>query len=83
MKGIQIRDGALFVEHEGITVRVSQGGECQVSPVLYMMVEWDLRCEPPTAWEYLSESQIKALDQGVYEKVLAVVAEAHAVLGQP
>ena len=80
MIGIKIKDGALFVEHEGVTVRVSSAGECDVSPVLFMVVEWDLRCEPLDRWEYLTESRIKALDNGVYEKVLAVVNRVHSVL---
>lgn len=80
MIGIQIRDGALFVEHEGVTVRVLADGTCDVSPVLYMVVEWDLRTEPPERWEYLTESQIKALEGGVYEKVLAVVNRVNSIL---
>lgn len=80
MIGIQIRNGALFVEHEGVTVRVTSTGECDVSPVLFMVLEWEMRTEPPERWEYLSESQIKALDNGVYEKVLAVVSRVHSVL---
>ena len=82
MKGIQILNGALFVEHEGVTVRVQPDGTCDISPVLYMVVEWDLRTEPLDQWEYLSESRIKALEGGVYEKVLAVVDRVHSVLGE-
>lgn len=82
MKGIKLENGTIYVEHEGVTVRVSPTGECDVSPVLFMVVEWDLRCEPPERWEYLTESRIKALDNGVYEKVLAVVNRVHSVLGE-
>ena len=73
MRGIQIRGGALFIEHEGITVRVMPDGTCDLSPVLLMALEWELHTEPPQRWDYLTESQIKALDHGVYEQVLAVV----------
>ena len=45
-----------------------------------MVVEWDLRCEPLDQWEYLTESRIKTLDNGVYEKVLAVVNRVHSAL---
>lgn len=82
MKGIQILNGALYVEHEGVTVRVLADGTCDVSPVLYKVVEWDLRTEPPEQWEYLTESQIKALEGGVYDKVLTVVDRVHSVLGE-
>ena len=81
MIGIQIRNGALFIEHEGVTVRVKTDGTCDVSPVLYMVVEWEMRTMPPAQWEYLSESRIKALDNGVYEQVLAVVNKVHSMLG--
>ena len=80
MIGIKIKDGTLFVEHEGVTVRVSPAGECDVSPVLLMSVEWELRSEPLDRWEYLTESRIKALENRVYEKVLAVINRVHSVL---
>ena len=82
MVGIKIRDGALFVQHEGVTVRVTDDGNCDLSPVLFMVLEWEMRTEPPERWEYLSESRIKALDDGVYEKVLAVVSRVNSMLGE-
>ena len=82
MIGIQIRNGALFVLHEGVTVRVMKDGTCDISPVLFMALEWEMRTEPPTHWEYLSESRIKALDGGVYEKVLAVVSRVNSILSE-
>ena len=81
MKGIQLSSGVIFVEHEGITVRVMPNSACDLSPVLDMVVEWDLRAEPPKNWNYLHESQIKALDNDIYEKILAVVARVQGSLG--
>ena len=82
MIGIQIHGGALFVEHEGVTVRVKPGGKCEVSPVLYMVIEWDMRTEPPDRWEYVSESEIRAMDHGVYEQILEVVSSVHSRRGK-
>ena len=78
MRGIQIHGAATFIEHENMTIRVSPDGKCEISPVLFMIVEWDLRTEPPYSWDYLSETQIMAMEHGVYEKVLALVAKAHS-----
>ena len=82
MIGIRIRGGATFVEHEGVTVRVKRDGSCDVSPILYMVLEWDLRTEPPDRWDYVSEAEIKAMDGQVYEKVLAVVDRVRSRLKQ-
>lgn len=82
MIGIQITGGALFVEHEGVTVRVSKNGKCEVSPVLFRSLEWELRTEPPNRWDYLYEHQIQALPGCVYEQVLAVVDRVHTLLNQ-
>ena len=73
MRGIQIHGGALFVEHEGVTVRVSPSGKCGVSPILYMVMEWETRTMPPDQWDYLTESNIRAIENGVYDKILAIV----------
>ena len=82
MKGIQIHGGALFVEHEGVTVRVRANGQCEVSPVLYMVLEWDLRTEPPDRWDYVTESDIRAMDNDVYGQILAIVSKVRSRRGQ-
>lgn len=74
MKGIQIIGGAAFVEHEGITVRILNG-KCTLSPILLPSLEWDLRTEPPHTWDYLCESDIRALGDGIYDEIIRTVDE--------
>lgn len=73
MIGIKIHGGALFVEHEGVTVRVLPSGKCEVSPILYMVIEWETRTMPPDQWDYLTESDIRGMESGVYDQILAIV----------
>ena len=74
MKGIQIIGGAAYVEHEGITVRILNG-KCTLSPILLPSLEWDLRTEPPHTWDYLCESDIRALGDEIYDEIIRTVDE--------
>ena len=80
MRGILLSHGALFVECDMLTVRVLPSGECGVSPILFGTLEWDLGKEPPDTWQYVSEGEIRAMEGGVYEKILAVVQNARDLL---
>lgn len=80
MRGILLSNGALFVECGVITVRVSSSGECDVSPILFQTLEWDLGKEPPSTWEYVSEEYIRSMDGGVYDKIMEVVTQTRKTL---
>ena len=71
MKGIKLSHGVAFVEHEGVTVRVNSDGTCVLSSRQLPSVEWDLRTEPPSSWDYLDENDIKNLPDNGYEKIEA------------
>ena len=80
MKGIRIRNGATFVQYEGVTVRILQDGTCALSPVLYESLEWELRTEEPDSWDYVGEYDVRAMGNGVYEKVLEIVRRTRGIL---
>ena len=80
MRGIRLSHGVVFVEYEGITVKLSPDGRCDLSPVLLDSLEWDLRTEPPDRWGYLTEGEIFALENGGFEKIRERVAQAKGVL---
>ena len=78
MKGIQINGGAAFVEHNGITVRI-KNGKCELSPISFCTLEWDLRTEPPQKWDYLTVSDIKGLGSTVYDDILRMTDEVKSI----
>ena len=73
MKGIRLSNGAIFVSDGLITVKLSKDGECGASPIAYEVLEWDLRTESPDKWEYVSEAELRALDDGGYDKICATI----------
>lgn len=73
MKGIRLSNGEIFVSDGLITVKLSKDGECGASPIAYEVLEWDLRTEPPNSWEYVSEAELRALDDGGYDKICATI----------
>ena len=79
MKGIRLSHGAVFVTDGVHTVRLLPSGECGVSPVLYGSLEWELRCEPPHTWDYISEWEIDDLPDGGGEKIRAAFEKIYAV----
>ena len=60
MRGIRIEKGATFIETDGVTVRISRDGRCELSPVLFSSLEWELRTEPPESWSYITAGDIDA-----------------------
>ena len=78
MKGIKISHGAIFVYDGLFTVRLSKNGECGSSPISYPVLEWDLRTEHPSTWEYLTERDIRGLPDGGYDKICAEFEKIHA-----
>ena len=82
MRGIKVSHGATFVECDGITVRISAKGKCELSPILFSSLEWDMRTEPPERWCYLTESDIASLGSVTLAEIDRIVAEAKAVLGK-
>ena len=81
MKGIRLENRAVFVTDGSMTVRLLPNGECGISPVLYSVLEWDLRTERPDTWEYLTEGELACLPDGGMEKILAAFAKAQEALG--
>ena len=69
LRGIRLSHGAVFVTDGTFTVRLLPSGKCDLSPILYMVLERDLAFEPPSTWEYLTEGEILALPE--VEKILA------------
>ena len=81
MEGIKLNNGTIFITDGLITVRLLASGECGLSPVLYSVVEWDLRTESPDSWEYLTEGEIMNLPNGATEKILAEFSKVRNILG--
>ncbi len=80
MKGIRLSHGAIFVTDGLTTVRLLKSGECGVSPIEYEVLEWDLRTEPPDKWEYVFETELRALPDGGYDKICAVMEKIRNTL---
>ena len=81
MKGIRLSHGAIFVTDGLFTVRILPSGECGASPMTYGTLEWELASEPPHKWEYISETEIKNLPNGEYEKIIAEFERTRKILG--
>ena len=73
MKAIKLSHGVIFVKKDGVTVKVMPNGEVGLSPILFESLEWDLRTENPSTWEYLLQSDILALGKQTVEKINQVV----------
>lgn len=80
MRGIRLACGTIFVSDGLVTVRLLKSGECEVSPIAYEVVEWDLRTEPPEKWEYITESDLRDLPNGGYDKIRAVLNNTRKIL---
>jgi hypothetical protein len=75
MRGIKLRHGVAFVEHDGVTVRIRADGTCELSPVQLPVLEWDLRTEPPESWTYITEAELDDYGQKTRQKILDIVTE--------
>ena len=80
MKGIILSHGAVFVTDGRITVRLLPSGACDVSPITYKTLEWDLRTEPQDSWDYLSETELRNLSDDGFAKISAVFERANSLL---
>ena len=77
MKGIRLSHGAVFVTDGLHTVRLLPSGQCGPSPIAYPVLEWDLRCENPNSWEYLTNGDIEGLDG--YDKIFSAFEDIYKV----
>ena len=82
MKGIILSCGTVFVTDGLHTLRKTKSTDWQLSPILYQNVEWDLRTEQPDTWDYLTNSDIKGLPDGGYEKILTLLEKLETKLGR-
>ena len=80
MKGIKLSHGAIFVEHNGVTVCVEPDGTCELSSRALSSVEWDLRDEPPRKWDYIYDRDVDALGDGVRAKIEEIVKNYYEIL---
>ena len=78
MRGIRLSHGVIFVECDGVTVRILADGKCGLSPIMLPSLEWDLRCEPPETWDYLFDSDI---DEDMRAQIKAVIAKFNKIMG--
>ena len=81
MKSIKLQNGTVFVSDGTLTVRLLPNGDCGPSPIMYEVLEWDLRTEPPERWEYLTEGDLQGLPCGGYAKIIAAFAKMNEALG--
>ena len=82
MKGIILSSGTIFVTDGLHALHKTKSTDWQLSPILYQNVEWDLRTEPPDTWDYLTESDIKGLPDGGYEKILTLLEKLETKPGR-
>ena len=80
MKAIKLQNGTVFATDGLLTVRLLSNGECTASPISYEVLEWDLRTEKPDMWEYLTETDIKSLPNGGFNKIAACFDNTRATL---
>ena len=70
MKAIRLKNGVVFVKIEYSTFKVLPDGTCDFSPIMFETLEWDLKTEPPSTWEYLTQGEIYSLPNDAYQKML-------------
>ncbi len=82
MRGIRLSHGVTFVEYDGVTVRISADGKCDLSPIMLPSLEWDLRTEPPETWDYISASDIDAFGEDTRCQIERIVEKIHGIIGK-
>lgn len=82
MKCIKLSHGTIFVKHDNVTVRITKDGKCELSPIMFSVLEWDLRTENPDSWWYLYECDIRAMDNNIYQQVVNIVNDFYLAIGQ-
>ena len=79
MQGIRLSHGAVFVTDGIFTVRLLASGKCGSSPIGYRVLERDMQYESPDKWEYISESDLRDLPNGGYDKIVAEFERIHKI----
>ena len=82
MRAIKLSHGTIFLDIDGISIRVTPDGEVGLSPTLYDSLEWEMAFTPPNRWEYLTEGDVRALEGGIYEKAAALARSVNERLGR-
>lgn len=82
MRGIKLSHGVIFIECEGVPIRINADGKCALSPIQLPSLEWDLRTEPPESWTYITQSDIDSLEEDTRQQIAHIVAEFHEILGE-
>ena len=77
MRGIKLKHGVIFVEHSGVTIRINADHTCELSPILLPSLEWSLQSEPPSSWDYLTQSDFDAFGTEIRQQIQQIVAEFH------
>lgn len=80
MRAMRLKHGVIFVEQNGITLRLV-GGRWGLSPVMYDVLEWDLRGEGPDAYECFSESDLRGLGERLWSEMLSLFEKTERTLG--
>ena len=80
MRGIRLSHGVTFVEHRGITVRIKADGKCEISPIEFDILEWDLRTESPDRWTYIDEEDIDSMGKDVRQQIEDIVSRVYKIL---
>ena len=70
MKAIRLKHGVVFVKIDNFTFKVLPDGTCEISSITYDSLEWDLKTEHPSTWEYLTQDEICSLPNDAYQKML-------------
>ena len=82
MRAIKLKHGTVFMEIDGVSIRVSTDGRVEISPILYDSLEWEMSTTPPSEWEYLTEGDARALDGDAFEKARALANSINKSLGR-
>ena len=80
MQGIRLSHGVIFVTDGLFTVRLLASGKCGPSPIGYHVLERDMQYESPDKWDYVSESELRDLPDGGYDKIAAEFERIHKIL---
>ena len=81
MRGIKLKHGVIFLEIDGVSIKIKANGEVDLSPILFDSLEWEMRTEPPSEWEYVTEGDIRAMSAGIYEAAKAKADAVNKILG--
>ena len=75
MRGIRLSHGVTFIECDGATLRISANGKCEISPVSFASLEWELRTEKPEKWEYITTGEAMSIIDDKREQISEVLSK--------